>query len=119
MSIVLRHLVYDRLRRQRVAATNAAQRVAAATYAEDAVPWWCELDATAVRTELRHLSPPLRETFELFTFEARSYEDIARRLRVAESTVGVRISRARAALRQRLIARHALEATGVSLASRR
>src|SRR5262245_48445047 len=52
MSIVLRHLVYDRLRRQRVAATNAAQRVAVATYADEVAPWWCELDTTAVRTEL-------------------------------------------------------------------
>jgi RNA polymerase sigma-70 factor (ECF subfamily) len=70
-------------------------------------PWWHDLDASAVERELSELPPALRETFRLFAFECRSYKEIARQLRIAKGTVGVRISRARALLKQRLIARGA------------
>jgi len=104
MAVVLRHLLFDRLRRQRVCSAVIAACAATAEGGGDE-PWWRELDVGVVKRELSHLSPPLRETFELFTFEARSYQEIARKLNIAEGTVGVRISRARAALKRRLIER--------------
>jgi len=104
MAVVLRHLLFDRLRRQRVC-TAVIAACAATTEGQREEPWWRELDVEVVRRELSHLSPPLRETFELFTFEARSYQQIARQLNIAEGTVGVRISRARAALKRRLTER--------------
>lgn len=107
MAVVVRRLLFDRLRRLRVSSAATAAVAVAVVEPEpgDARPWWHELDGDAIRRELAFLSPALRETFELFTFEALSYHEIARRLDITESTVGVRISRARAALRSRLSAR--------------
>jgi RNA polymerase sigma factor (sigma-70 family) len=105
LAVVLRRLLYDRLRRQRVAGAAVTACAAIAEAGDVAAPWWRDLDVEVVKREVAALSPPLRDAFWLFTFEAHSYEQIARRLRIAEGTVGVRISRARAALRRRLTAR--------------
>lgn len=103
MQVVLRHLLIDRLRRRRVspvALTGCLDRVATES---DVVPWWHNLEVGDVERELADLPPALGETFRLYAFEARSYKQIACQLKIAMGTVAVRISRARARLKQRLI----------------
>jgi RNA polymerase sigma-70 factor (ECF subfamily) len=110
MAVVLRRLLIDRIRRHRAAREVPVDDPTALAAEHDTAPWWRELDDAAIARELSALPPALRETFRMFTFEARSYDQIACELKIAKGTVGVRISRARALLRQRLIARCAPEA---------
>jgi len=105
MRVVLRHLLIDRLRRGRSAQLILTDGSNEAAAEPEPAPWWHDLDVGAVERELSSLSPPLRDTFRMFAFEARSYKQIARQLNIAVATVGVRISRARALLKQRLIGR--------------
>jgi RNA polymerase sigma factor (sigma-70 family) len=107
MALVLRRLLIDRLRRQsrELVLHRIAPPVTASADERDSKPWWAELDPSAIEHELGRLPPALRETFRLFTFKRRSYAQIARELAIAPATVGTRISRARALLKQRLTAR--------------
>jgi RNA polymerase sigma-70 factor (ECF subfamily) len=115
MAVVLRRLMIDQLRRQRAAREVAVDDAAALVVEREIGPWWHELDADIVERELSQLPATLRQTFALFTFEARSYEQIARDLKIAKGTVGTRISRARALLKQRLTERCASgEAVGMN-----
>jgi RNA polymerase sigma-70 factor, ECF subfamily len=102
VTVVLRRLLVDRLRRRRAAAEVPAEGMALAVVEPEPVPWWCDIELGVVRRELGRLPPALRETFELFSFQARSYQQIACELNIAMGTVGTRISRARALLRRRL-----------------
>lgn len=102
VTVVLRRLLVDRLRRRRAAAEVPAEGVVLAVVEPDPVPWWCDIELGVLRRELGRLPPALRETFELFSFQARSYQQIACELNIAMGTVGTRISRARALLRRRL-----------------
>ncbi|HEX3474103.1 MAG TPA: sigma-70 family RNA polymerase sigma factor [Kofleriaceae bacterium] len=102
VTVVLRRLVVDRLRRRRAAAEVSAEGVVLAVVEPEPVPWWCDIELGVLRRELGRLPPALRETFELFSFQARSYQQIACELNIAMGTVGTRISRARALLRRRL-----------------
>jgi DNA-directed RNA polymerase specialized sigma24 family protein len=99
---VLRRLVVDRLRRRRTAAEVPADCAALPGAEPDAPPWWSDLPAGVLQRELGRLPPTLRETFELFSFQARSYQQIADQQNIAMGTVGTRINRARALLRRRL-----------------
>lgn len=101
-TVVLRRLLVDRLRRRRAAAEVPAEGMALAVVEPEPVPWWCDIELGVVRRELGRLPPALRETFERFSFQARSYQQIACELNIAMGTVGTRISRARALLRRRL-----------------
>ncbi|HMG19699.1 MAG TPA: RNA polymerase sigma factor [Kofleriaceae bacterium] len=103
LTVVLRRLVVDRLRRRRAAAEVAADWTALPDSEPDAAPWWCDIEAGVLRRELGRLPPTLRETFELFSFQDQSYQQIACRQNIALGTVGTRISRARALLKQRLV----------------
>lgn len=102
VTVVLRRLLVDRLRRRRAAAEVPAEGMALAVVEPEPAPWWCEIELGVLRRELGRLPPALRETFELFSFQARSYQQIACELNIATGTVGTRISRARALLRRRL-----------------
>jgi RNA polymerase sigma-70 factor (ECF subfamily) len=105
MAVVLRRLMIDQVRRRRAAREVAVDDTEALVVERETGPWWHELDADTVERELSHLPATLRQTFALFTFEARSYEQIAREMKIAKGTVGTRISRARALLKQRLTER--------------
>src|SRR5262249_51906694 len=105
ITVVLRRLLVDRVRRRRAAAEVPADCVALATSEPHGQPWWQHIEVGVVRHELGRLPPALRETFELFSFQARSYQEIAYQLNIAMGTVGTRISRARALLKRRLIER--------------
>jgi RNA polymerase sigma-70 factor (ECF subfamily) len=102
VTVVLRRLLVDRLRRRRAAAEVPTEGMALAVVEPEPAPWWCDIELGVLRRELRRLPPALRETFELFSFQARSYQQIACELNIAMGTVGTRISRARALLRRRL-----------------
>lgn len=105
ITVVLRRLLVDRMRRRRAAAEVPADCAALVITEPDAQPWWHTIEVGVVRRELGRLPPALRETFELFSFQARSYQQIAYQLNIAMGTVGTRISRARALLRRRLLER--------------
>jgi RNA polymerase sigma-70 factor (ECF subfamily) len=102
ITVVLRRLLVDRVRRRRAAAEVPADCTALAVLEPDTQPWWQQIEVGVVRRELGRLPPALRETFELFSFQARSYQQIAYQLNIAMGTVGTRISRARALLKRRL-----------------
>src|SRR3954469_3006326 len=91
VTVVLRRLLVDRLRRRRAAAEVPAEGMALAVVEPEPMPWWCDIDLAVLRRELGRLPPALRETFELFSFQARSYQQIACELNIAMGTVGTRI----------------------------
>lgn len=119
ITVVLRRLLVDRMRRRRAAAEVSADCTTLAMIEPEAKPWWQQIEVGVVRRELGRLPPALRETFELFSFHARSYQQIAYQLNIAMGTVGTRISRARALLKRRLSDRWAAGAPrGVTVRSR-
>ena len=63
-------------------------------------PPWGTLTVDDVRAVLPQLDRIYREVYVLHTFEGRSYEAIAARLKIDRVTVGTRLSRARRMLRE-------------------
>ena len=61
--------------------------------------WWEELTACEVRAVLACVPDEQRITFEMFAFDGKSYDEIARQLHIAKATVGTRILRTRNRLR--------------------
>ena len=107
LTTVLKNMVVDRLRRLdvRVEVPTDCTRLRAPD--RDVRPWWLELGVIDVDQELTKLSSDQRATFRLFALEGKSYAEIAHEQRIAVSTVGTRILRARARLRQLLESRAA------------
>ena len=70
----------------------------------DDTPTRFALDENDVRQAAAQLPDELRETYILFAFEGRSYNEIADQLGIAKATVGTRILRARAHLKRLLSA---------------
>lgn len=64
--------------------------------------WWETLTVEDIRAQLPHLPDEQRDTFVLFAFEGRTYDEIAAKLGIAKATVGTRILRARSRIRERL-----------------
>ncbi|HZJ63220.1 MAG TPA: RNA polymerase sigma factor [Kofleriaceae bacterium] len=62
-------------------------------------PPWATLTVDDVRAVLPELDRIYREVYVMHTFEGRSYETIAARLKIDRVTVGTRLSRARRMLR--------------------
>lgn len=106
MSVVLRNLMIDQLRRHKTAPPSFGDCSWLPDPERDPSPWWLELDSAEVTRLLDSLPRAQRETFELFELEGKSYEEIARQLAIAKSTVGVHVHRARARLRKLLLDRH-------------
>jgi RNA polymerase sigma-70 factor (ECF subfamily) len=104
IAVVVRRLLVDQLRRRRVEVSAGGDGPVIAAE-PDRAPWWESVEINILRQELDRLRPDLRRTFELYSFEARSYKQIARELNIAIPTVGSRINRARRLLRRWLIAR--------------
>lgn len=102
MSVVLRNLFIDQLRRRKVAATSAGDCAWLPAVEAERPPWWLELDSGEVSRLLDALPRAQRATFLRFELEGKSYEEIARELAIAKSTVGVHVFRARARLRKLL-----------------
>lgn len=101
LSRVVHNQFIDRVRRRAVRAEASIADEPPAVPPEEHA-WWEGLTADDVRAQLVHLPAALRQTFELFAFEHRSYDDIAAQLAIAKATVGTRILRARTRLRELL-----------------
>lgn len=114
MSVVLRNLLIDQLRRRRVAAASSGDCAWLPADEPERAPWWLELDRTEVTNLLDELPTAQRATFERFELEGQSYEQISRELAIAKSTVGVHVHRARARLRKLLSARCPAELAAAS-----
>lgn len=113
MSVVLRNLLIDQLRRRRVAAASSGDCAWLPADEPEHTPWWLELDCAAVTRLLAELPTAQRATFERFELEGQSYDQIARELAIAKSTVGVHVHRARARLRK-LLSNRGPEADGAA-----
>lgn len=74
-------------------------------------PDWAMLTADDVRRAAARLSTELRDAYVLFAFEGHTYAEIAAALGIATATVGTRILRARARLKEMLVAGLAGECT--------
>lgn len=68
-------------------------------------PDWCQVTLDDVRALLDTIDPEFREVYVLHTFEGRSYQEIAARLKISRVTVGSRLTRTRAKLRKLLAER--------------
>jgi RNA polymerase sigma-70 factor (ECF subfamily) len=101
LSRVTHNLFIDRLRRRNARREELVGEPVEAAGREERV-WWEALTEDAVRERLGDLPTEQRETFELFAFEAQSYDQIAARLGIAKATVGTRILRVRQKLRELL-----------------
>ncbi len=102
LSRVLHNLFIDKLRRNHARREDLVPEPLPTSVAEESV-WWESLTEDTVRAQLAKLPEDQRVTFELFTFDGKSYDDIAARLGIAKTTVGTRILRARQKLRELLI----------------
>jgi RNA polymerase sigma-70 factor, ECF subfamily len=105
MSVVLRNLLIDQVRRRKVAAASAGDCSWSPAAEAERAPWWLELDSGEVIRLLDELPRAQRATFLRFELEGKSYEEIARELAISKNTVGVHVFRARARLRELLCAR--------------
>ena len=97
---VLHNLFIDKLRRHLARREDLTDEVFEQT--EERRVWWESLTEDAVRNELVKLPSDQAQTFQMFAFEGRSYEEIATTLGIAKATVGTRILRARKRLRELL-----------------
>jgi RNA polymerase sigma-70 factor (ECF subfamily) len=68
-------------------------------------PAWSRTTLDDVRAALGALAPEFRDVYTQHTFEHRSYEVIAARLKISRVTVGTRLTRARKMLRKELAKR--------------
>jgi RNA polymerase sigma-70 factor (ECF subfamily) len=68
-------------------------------------PAWSQVTVDDVRAALDEIEQPFREVYIMHTFEQRSYEAIAAKLKISRVTVGTRLTRTRKLLRKRLVKR--------------
>lgn len=75
-----------------------------ATAEDGDAPIWSAITTEDVRRAAANLPDDLREVYVMFALEGRSYIEVADRLGIPKATVGTRLSRARARLKQLLTA---------------
>lgn len=102
LSRILTNLFLDKLRRRRARREDPLDEPAELPPPETA--WWQQLTIEQIHAALARLPADQRVTFELFSFEGRSYDAIAADLGIAKATVGSRILRVRDKLRALLSA---------------
>lgn len=84
----------------------------AAPEAAEPPPAWSAMTAEDVRAAAARLPEELRVTYTMFALEGRSYQEVAEALGIPKATVGTRISRARARLKELLAAELAARGGG-------
>jgi RNA polymerase sigma-70 factor (ECF subfamily) len=72
-------------------------------------PAWSRITVEDIRDALDELEPTFRDVYISYTFEHRSYEQIADQLSIQRVTVGTRLTRARKRLRDILGKRFGVE----------
>jgi RNA polymerase sigma-70 factor (ECF subfamily) len=105
LSTVIRNLVIDQVRsvwRSRVISRDMNEMPC---QDPESSPWWQELTEAQVRNALQRCAPVLREAFVLHHYAGLSLSQIAAQHGISTNTVGTRLFRARAFLRQTLTAR--------------
>jgi RNA polymerase sigma-70 factor (ECF subfamily) len=105
MVTILHNLHIDRCRqRARMQAHVPCDDVALSAPEAGEAPIWSAITIDDVRRAAARLPDELREVYAMFALDGRSYIDIAAALGIPKATVGTRLSRARARLKQLLIA---------------
>jgi RNA polymerase sigma-70 factor, ECF subfamily len=70
---------------------------------EEQDPPWAALTMSDVLERLPSVAAPMRTVYQLHVLEGLSYAEIARRLQVPPATVGTRLHRARARIKEALL----------------
>jgi RNA polymerase sigma-70 factor (ECF subfamily) len=110
MVTVLHNLHIDRCRqRARMKPHVPCDDLPLAAPEEREAPIWSAITAEDVRRAAAELPPELREPYIMFALDGRSYLEVAAALGIPKATVGTRISRARARLKELLTAKLAEE----------
>jgi RNA polymerase sigma-70 factor (ECF subfamily) len=103
MVTILHNLHIDRCRRRaRMKPHVPYDEVPIASPEAAEPPAWSSITAEDVRRAAAQLSDELRTTYTLFALEGRSYQEVSEALGIPKATVGTRISRARARLKELL-----------------
>jgi RNA polymerase sigma-70 factor (ECF subfamily) len=107
MVTILHNLHIDRCRqRARMRPHVPCDEVPIAVVPEDSdVPVWSAITTEDVRRAAANLPDDLRAVYVMFALEGRSYIEVAHQLGIPKATVGTRLSRARARLKQLLTAK--------------
>lgn len=71
--------------------------------AHDDAPIWAAITTDDVRRAAANLPDDLRDVYTMFALDGRSYIEVAEALGIPKATVGTRLSRARAKLKELLI----------------
>jgi RNA polymerase sigma-70 factor, ECF subfamily len=103
MVTILHNLHIDRCRqRARMKPHVPCDEVVLAVPEEREAPFWSAITTDDVRRAAERLPAELREVYVMFALEGRSYIEVAEQLGIPKATVGTRLSRARARLKQLL-----------------
>lgn len=106
MVTILHNLHIDRCRqRARMLPHVPCDEVVIAMPEDRDPPVWSAMTTDDIRRAAALLPEELREVYVRFALDGRSYVEIARALGIPKATVGTRLSRARARLKQLLTAR--------------
>lgn len=105
MVTILHNLHIDRCRRRaRMKPHVPYDEVPLAAPEASEAPAWSAITADDVRRAAARLPDELRTTYTMFALEGRSYQEVSAALGIPKATVGTRISRARARLKELLTA---------------
>lgn len=105
MVTILHNLHIDRCRRRaRMRPHVPHDEVPLAAPEAIEAPAWASMSAADVRRAAARLPEELRVTYTMFALEGRSYQEVAEALGIPKATVGTRLSRARARLKEILSA---------------
>jgi RNA polymerase sigma-70 factor (ECF subfamily) len=104
MVTILQNLHIDRCRaRARMRPHVPCDELPLATEANDDAPAWSAITTDDVRRAAARLPDDLRDVYTMFALDGRSYIEVAEALGIPKATVGTRLSRARAKLKELLI----------------
>ena len=103
MVTILHNLHIDRCRqRARMQPHVSYDEVVIAIPEDRDPPFWSAITGDDLRRAAARLPTDLRDVYVMFAFDERSYIEIADALGIPKATVGTRLSRARARLKQLL-----------------
>jgi RNA polymerase sigma-70 factor, ECF subfamily len=103
---VMRNLQIDLARSPARRTTPLPSEGELASEVPDPMPLWRQMDDGEVEQLVPGLSPQLRAVWQLHHGGGLDHKQIAARLRIPRATVATRVFRARAALREQLLARY-------------
>jgi RNA polymerase sigma-70 factor (ECF subfamily) len=103
---ILHNLHIDRCRRRsRLAPHLPAHDLSLAAEEPASEPSWANIGVDELRDAVGRLSPELAAAYRMFALEGRSYIEVSAALGIPKATVGTRLVRARAQLKELLLGR--------------